>query len=148
MISGSETSSLRTTTESKTYHPCIKPNTIKIRISRRLRTTVGSNTYTPLLRAGNQDDACLRANPEYSAYTMINRPMARRHILLTPLEHFGSGLLHLLKIGEEYIEEVKLLFKPGHMLYNWPIAEERKDLQPYTQVAPDIVNKPELLEFG
>ena len=71
-----------------------------------------------------------------------------QHILLTPLEHFGSGLLHLLRIQEECIEEVKLLFNPGHMLYNWPIVKERKDLHPYTQDASDIVNKPNLFEFG
>ena len=77
MISGSNTLSLRTTTESKTYHPCMEPNTIKIWISRTLRTTIGSNTYTPLPRAENQDDACFRPNPKYSVYIMINRPMAR-----------------------------------------------------------------------
>jgi len=34
------------------------------------------------------------------------------------------------------------------MLYNRPITKERKDLQPYTQDASDIVNKQNLLEFG
>jgi hypothetical protein len=58
-----------------------------------------------------------------------------QHILLTPLEHFGSGLLHLFGIKEQCIEEVKLLLNLGHMLYNWPIAEERNDLQPYPQDA-------------
>jgi hypothetical protein len=34
------------------------------------------------------------------------------------------------------------------MLYNWPIAEEKNDLQPYALDASDIVSKQNLLEFG
>jgi len=33
------------------------------------------------------------------------------------------------------------------MLYNWQITAEKKDLQPYTQDASDIVSKANLFEF-
>ena len=63
-----------------------------------------------------------------------------------------SSILDLVYIyydyREERIRDAKLLFNPGHMLYNWPIVKERKDLHPYTQDASDIVNKPNLFEFG
>ncbi len=39
------------------------------------------------------------------------------------------------------------LFKLGHMLYSWPMANDRNGLQPNTHDASDIVHKPSLLEF-
>ena len=49
---------------------------------------------------------------------------------------------------EECIEDAKLLFNRGHMLYNWQIAIEKKDLQPYTQDASNIVGKASLFELN
>ena len=63
-----------------------------------------------------------------------------------------SSILDLVYVYYEYkeecIEDAKLLFNRGHMLYNWQIAIEKKDLQPYTQDASNIVGKASLFELN
>ena len=63
-----------------------------------------------------------------------------------------SSILDLVYVYYEYkeecIEDAKLLFNRSHMLYNWQIAIEKKDLQPYTQDASNIVSKASLFELN